>query len=54
MSHLRCPNDNRNDKSQRDYSGPPRKHRLDDLIAAVEHPSRGKKLTTQEDFEKLL
>jgi hypothetical protein len=37
-SNLRHPNDNRNDKGQRDYSGPP----------------RGKKSTTQEEFEKLL
>jgi hypothetical protein len=53
-SNVRRPNDNRNDKSQRDYSGPPRKRRPDDLITAVECPSRGKKLTTQEEFEKLL
>jgi hypothetical protein len=53
-SNLRHPNDNRNDKSQRDYSGPLRKRRPDDLIAAIEHPSRGKKSTTQEEFEKLL
>jgi hypothetical protein len=53
-SNLRRPNDNRNDKSQRDYSGPSRKRKLDDLIAAVDHPSRGKKTTTQEEFEKLL
>jgi hypothetical protein len=26
----------------------------DDLIAAVDHPSRGKKSTMQEEFEKLL
>jgi hypothetical protein len=38
-SNLRCSNDNRNDKGQRDYSGPPRKCRLDDLIAAVDRPS---------------
>jgi hypothetical protein len=38
-SNLRRPNDNHNDKSQRDYSGPPRKCRPDDLIAAVECPS---------------
>jgi hypothetical protein len=53
-SNLRHPNDNRNDKGQWDYSGPPRKHRPDDLIAAVDHPSRCKKLTMQEEFEKLL
>jgi hypothetical protein len=51
---LRRPNDNLNDKSQRDYSGPPQKRRPDDLIAAVERPSRGKKSTTQEEFKKLL
>jgi hypothetical protein len=38
-SSLRHPNDNRNDKSQRDYSGPSQKCKLDDLIAAVDHPS---------------
>jgi hypothetical protein len=53
-SNLRRPNDNHNDKSQQDYSGPPRKRRPDDLIAAVERPSRGKKSTMQEEFEKLL
>jgi hypothetical protein len=53
-SNLSRPNDNRNDKSQWDYSGPPRKCSPDDLIAAVERPSRGKKSTTQEEFEKLL
>jgi hypothetical protein len=53
-SNLRCLNDNRNDKSQRDYSGPSRKCKPDDLIVAVDHPSRGKKSTTQEEFEKLL
>jgi hypothetical protein len=45
-SNLRRPHDNRNDKSQRDYSGPSRKRKPDDLIAAVDHPSRGKKSTT--------
>jgi hypothetical protein len=49
-SNLRRPNDNRNDKSQRDYLGPPRKRKPDDLIVAVDHPSRGKKLRTQEEF----
>jgi hypothetical protein len=49
-SNLRHPND----KSQRDYSGPSRKRKPDDLIAVVDHPSRGKKITTQEEFEKLL
>jgi hypothetical protein len=53
-SNLGHPNDNCNEKSQWDYSGPSRKRKLDDLIAAVDHPSRGKKSTTQEEFEKLL
>jgi hypothetical protein len=53
-SNLRRPNDNRIDKGQRDYSGPPRKCKPDDLIVAVDRPSRGKKSTTQEEFEKLL
>jgi hypothetical protein len=53
-SSLRRPNDNRKDKSQRDYSGPPRKRKPDDLIAAMDRPSRDKKSTTQEEFEKLL
>jgi hypothetical protein len=53
-SNLKCPNDNRNDKSQRDYLGPSQKHKPDDLVAAVDHPSRGKKTTMQEEFEKLL
>jgi hypothetical protein len=47
-------NDNRADKGQRDFSGSSRKRKPDDLIAAVERPSRGKKSTTQEQFEKLL
>jgi hypothetical protein len=47
-------NDNQADKGQRDFSGSSRKHKPDDLIAAVERPSRGKKSTTQEQFEKLL
>jgi hypothetical protein len=34
--------------------GPSRKRKPDDLIAAVDRPSRGKKSTTQEEFEKLL
>jgi hypothetical protein len=38
-SNLWRPNDNHNDKSQRDYSGPPRKRRPDDLITAVDRPS---------------
>jgi hypothetical protein len=53
-SNLRRPNDNRNDKSQWDYSGPHQKRKLDDLITAMDHPSRGKKLTMQEEFKKLL
>jgi hypothetical protein len=52
--NLRHPNDNHTDKSQRDYSGPSRKRKPDDLVAAVDRPSRGKKTTTQEEFEKLL
>jgi hypothetical protein len=52
--NLRRPHDNCNDKSQRDYPGPSRKRKPDDLIAAVDRPSRGKKSTTQEEFEKLL
>jgi hypothetical protein len=38
-SNLRRPTDNHNNKSQRDYSGPSQKHKPDDLIAAVNHPS---------------
>jgi hypothetical protein len=53
-SNLRRPNDNRNDKSLWDYLGPPRKCKLDILIVAMDHPSRGKKSTMQEEFEKLL
>jgi hypothetical protein len=53
-SNLRRPNDNRNDKSQRDYSRPPQKQKPDVHIMAVDRPSRGKKSTTQEEFEKLL
>jgi hypothetical protein len=53
-SNLRRPHDNRNDKSQRDYLGPTQKRKPDDLITAVDRPSRGKKSTTQEEFEKLL
>jgi hypothetical protein len=45
-SNLRRPNDNHNEKGQWDYSGPPQKRRPDDLIAAVDHPSRGKKFPT--------
>jgi hypothetical protein len=40
-STLRRPNDNRNDKSQRDYSGPSQKRKPDDLIAVVDRPSQG-------------
>jgi hypothetical protein len=53
-NNLRCPNDNRTDKGQREYSGPSRKRKPDDLIAVVDRPSRGRKTTTQEEFEKLL
>jgi hypothetical protein len=53
-SNLRCPNDNRTDMSQRDYSGPSRKRKPDSLVAAVDRPSRGRKTTTQEESEKLL
>jgi hypothetical protein len=53
-SNLRRPNNNRTDKSQRDYLGPSRKRKPDDLVAAVDHPSRGRKTTMQEEFEKLL
>jgi hypothetical protein len=52
--NLRRTNDNRTDKSQPDYSGPSRKRKPDDLIAAVDRPSQGRKTTTQEEFEKLL
>jgi hypothetical protein len=47
-------NDNRADKGQRDFSGSSQKTKPDDLVVAVERPSRGKKSTTQEQFEKLL
>jgi hypothetical protein len=47
-------NDNRTDKSQRDYSGSSRKHKPDDLVTAVDRPPRGRKTMTQEQFEKLL
>jgi hypothetical protein len=53
-SNLTCPNDNRTDKSQQDYSGPSRKCKPDDLVVAMDHPSRGRKTTMQEEFEKLL
>jgi hypothetical protein len=53
-SYLRRPNDNRNDKSQWDYSGPSRKCKPDNFIAAVDHPSQGKKTMMQEEFKKLL
>jgi hypothetical protein len=46
--------DNHTDKSQRDYSGSSQKRKPDDLVVAVDHPSRGKKTTTQEHFKKLL
>jgi hypothetical protein len=38
-NNLRRTNDNRTDKSQRDYSGPSRKHKPDDLDATVDRPS---------------
>jgi hypothetical protein len=47
-------NDNRADKGQRDFLGSSRKRKPDDFVGAVERPSRGKKSTTQEQFEKLL
>jgi hypothetical protein len=53
-STLRRPNDNRSDKGQRDFSGPLRKRKPDDVIAAIDRPSRGKKSMMQEEFEKLL
>jgi hypothetical protein len=53
-SNLRRPNDKRNDKGQRDFSGPPRKRKPDDIIAAINRSSWGKKSTMQEEFEKLL
>jgi hypothetical protein len=52
--NLKRVSDNCSDKGPRDYSGPSRKCKPDDLVAAVDHPLRGKKLTTQEQFEKLL
>jgi hypothetical protein len=53
-SNLRHTNDNRTDKSQRDYLGPSRKWKPDNLVMAVDHPSRGRKTMTQEEFKKLL
>jgi hypothetical protein len=53
-NNLRCTNDNRIDKSQRDYPGSSRKRKPDDLVAAMDRPSRGRKTTTQVEFEKLL
>jgi hypothetical protein len=53
-SNLRRQNDNRNDKGQWDFSGPPRKRKPDDLIVAMDRPPRRKKSATQEEFEKLL
>jgi hypothetical protein len=53
-SNLRRPSNNRNDKGHRDFLGPPWKRKLDDIIAAIDRPSWGKKSTTQEEFEKLL
>jgi hypothetical protein len=34
----RCTNDNRNNKSQRDYSGSSRKRKPDNLVVAVDRP----------------
>jgi hypothetical protein len=45
-NNLRCTNDNRTEKSQRDYSGPSGKCKPDNLVAAVDRPSRGRKTTT--------
>jgi hypothetical protein len=45
-SNLRLTNNNRTNKSQRDYSGSSRKCKPDDLVMAVDRPSRGKKTTT--------
>jgi hypothetical protein len=53
-NNLRRTNDNHTDKSQWDYSGSSRKRKLDNLVTAVDRPSRGRKTTTQEQFEKLL
>jgi hypothetical protein len=53
-NNSRRTNDNRIDKSQRDYSGSSRKRKPDDLIAAVDRPPRGRKTMMHEQFEKLL
>jgi hypothetical protein len=53
-NNLRRTNDNWTDKSQRDYSGPSQKRKPNDLVVAVDRPSRGRKTTTQEEFEKVL
>jgi hypothetical protein len=53
-NNLRCTNDNRTVKSQRDYLGSSRKRKSDDLVAAVDRPPRGRKTATQEQFVKLL
>jgi hypothetical protein len=50
----RCTIDNRTEKSQRDYLDSSQKRKPDDLVAAVDQPPRGRKTTTQEQFEKLL
>jgi hypothetical protein len=48
-------NNHRNDRSQQDHLGSSQKRKSDDLIAAIECPSRGKKSgTMQEQFDKLL
>jgi hypothetical protein len=41
-----CTNDNRTDKSQRDYLGSSQKRKPDDLVAAVDCPPQGGKTTT--------
>jgi hypothetical protein len=37
-SNLRHPNDNRSDKGQRDFLGPPRKRKPDEVIVAIDRP----------------
>jgi hypothetical protein len=39
--NLRRLNDNRNDKGQRDFSGPPQKRKPDDIIAGQEVDDAG-------------
>ena len=50
--HAKC-NHNRN-KGPRDQSDSGKKQRLDDHIATLDRPPRGKKPSTQEQFKKLL